>query len=412
MKTDQEFEVFPGIYRGTVEAVADPQQRKRYRVRVTNVHPAEIETNHLPWGELGAVFGGSLFGDIPGYEIGDPVWVMFEGGNRRFPVIMGGIFNNAGGVPPIPSEQVGDEYERQSKRWIRTDRSGNKIEMSPLEDELFIRIQTIDGSTLEVRGIDGEIFLSGVGRVRVEAPSCQVEATQDCTVITPNLLADVADSATIRSLGIVNVRSAETVNIGEYAQPDTTGTGLAPVETTPTINIKAVDLVKIESADLIDVDAAGEIQVNAVGNILVETEADLTMAVLGNTLIDLEGNLQLDCEGDADLNVTGNVTADVQGTMGVTSVGALTIQCEADVVFEANASFRLASGATMTIESSADLAISSTASLSIDTSANLDMTAAGQLSISAATIEISATGLLDLQGGSLAQLDAGAILIG
>lgn len=403
-------EQFPGLYRGAIEVSSDPEQRKRYRVRVANVHPQEVESDHLPWAELGATFAGSYFGDLPAFEVGDPVWIMFEAGDRRFPVIMGGILNFEGGLPPLPSEQTGD-YERTSKRWVRLDRAGNKIEMSPLDDELWVKLETPDGSFVQVSARDGGVSIRAEGRVNIACQAANIQAAESITATTKKLVADVEDEATLRCLGVTNIRAATEINIGEY-QPPTTGTGLPVPETTPTINIKAADLVKIESANLIDVDATGEIQVDsaskitikAVNDLKLETDAKLTILAQGDTLIDLEGKL--------DLQVTGDVTMDVTGTTTLNGSQKVEINGSADIEVNATSTFKITAGSNITIDGNASVAIDATANMDLSCTGQMSLQSNSRIELSAPVVTIDAQSLAEVKAGSVVQVDGGIILIG
>jgi len=404
-------EIFPGIYRGVVEDVEDPELRKRYRVRVTNVHPAAVETQHLPWSELAGGFGGQTFGDIPAYDLDDEVWVMFEGGNRRFPVLIGGILNYAGGLTPIPPEQTGDDYVETQKRWIRVDRAGNKIEMSPLNEELWVKIITPDGSFVQVSAADGSVLISGEGRVQIDAPNVQIRATEEMNVVTPKLIADISDECTIRGGDVVNIKGANVINIGKYTPPDTALPAIP--EESLVINIEAADLIKIESGDVIDIDAVGVLTADIVGKISITGSNDLDVVIAGNVLLDVEGNVDADIEGTLTVNAAQKILVDGQADIEVNAQADFLLT-NAGATFEINAQtqFNLHAGATMAIDADANLTIDAAANLDITCSASMSLTANAQLTLDAPLITISATSLLDMSGSSLAQLDGALILIG
>ena len=405
-------ELFPGIYRGVIEDLEDPELRKRYRVRVVNIHPAAVETQHLPWSELAGGFGGQTFGDIPAYELSDEVWIMFEAGNRRFPVIMGGILNYSGGLTPLPPEQTGADYPETQRRWIRVDRAGNKIEMSPLDEELWVRLVTPDGSMVQVSAADGSILLTAEGRVQLVAPNVQIQATEEMNVETPKLIADVSDECTIRGGDVVNIKGANVINVGKYTPPDATGLGSIP-EDSLVINIEAVDLVKIESADVIDVDAGGIMTVDVVDKISVTGGADLDIVIAGNVLLDVEGNVDADIEGTLTVNAAQKILVDGQADIEVNAAADFFIT-NAGSTFDitAQTQFNLKAGAAMTIDTEATLTIDALADISISCEASLSLTAVAQITLDAPIITLSAASLLDLSGSSVAMLDGGVILIG
>lgn len=403
-------EKFPGTYRASIEVVADPEQRKRYRVRVGNVHPQEVESDHLPWAEIGATFAGSFFGDIPAFEVGDPVWVVFEAGDRRYPVIMGGILNYEGGLPPLSSEQTGD-YARTSKRWTRIDRAGNKMEMSPLDDELWIKLETPDGSYVRVSARDGGVEVRAEGRVNILCQSANVQAAESATVRTKTLIADVEDETLLRCQGVTNIRAATVVNIGEY-QPPTTGATAPLPETTPTINIKAAQTVKVESAGLLDVDAAGEIQIDsaskvtlkAVNDLKLETDAKLTILAQGDTLIDLEGKL--------DLLVTGDVTMDVDGTTKIESAQKIEILGAADIEVSAISTFTINAGADFLVDGNASVRLAAVANLDLMCGGIMSLGSDSQIVMAAPVVTIDADSLAEVLSGSTVRVDGSVILIG
>jgi hypothetical protein len=84
--------IWPGCYRGKVESIDDPDRLDRVRVRVWAVHRDDSNTpdSALPWAEVNEIGGGGYdYGGFNPPPVGSGVWVMFEGGNPNFPVVMG-----------------------------------------------------------------------------------------------------------------------------------------------------------------------------------------------------------------------------------------------------------------------------------------------------------------------------------
>lgn len=408
MTSGHDSEVYGGTYRGLVEITADPEQRKRYRVRVTNIHPPEVEADHLPWAELGGIFGGGGFGDIPAFEVGDWVWVMFEGGDRRFPVIMGSVLNFDGGLPPLPAEQTA-AYERTSKRWTRIDRAGNKIEMSPLEDELWVSIDTPDGSRIRVSAKDGTIELQASGRVMVVAPSVQIVDADSVVATTRILTADVLETATLRCQGTTNIRAADELNIGKYAVP---GSIPPQDETTLVINIEAADEIKIESGALIDIDAAGEIQIDGQSKITVKSASDFRIESDAALEIVVQGDVTLDVEGALTATVQGNASLDIEGETTIDSALKITIECGAAIEVNAASQFTLTAGAAFSIEGDTTLRIEAGANLDISCGAILKLDATSQIELTAPIIKLTADSLAEMTSGGQARVDGAVVFIG
>jgi hypothetical protein len=286
----------PGYYRAVIAAVNDPEERGRYRVRVPQIHDEEADVENLPWAEL-ICFAGKGFGDVPNYDIGDLVCVIFEGGHFEFPAIIGAWISHSQGIPDFPPEQT-EDYDTTRKRWMRMDRAGNLIEMSEVDDELRIRIKSGDAEIV-VSQIDNSISIAAIGPVNISAQRAEITAG-DFSVRSEN--AEIV--ATHRTGGgagdaILNVFSSQTVNIyggdaagidadavvrlGQYIDGSAAArqTNLVearseiiqlgkkddeglptPYKKTVTINVSADALVLLESNTKVQIDAP-DVEVNA-----------------------------------------------------------------------------------------------------------------------------------------------------
>lgn len=145
-------EIFPGVYRGTVEDVDDPERRGRIRVRVAGVHSSDaskVPTRSLLWAEPAFPVCGPNYGCfmVP-YELGSPVYVMFVAGDRRNPVWFGGWYgqraNNDSEAPTEVWEKENGSRKGSDaypKRWLLATPLGHMIEMSdePGQEEIIIR---------------------------------------------------------------------------------------------------------------------------------------------------------------------------------------------------------------------------------------------------------------------------------
>ena len=106
----------PGLYRGKVESIDDPDRLGRVRVRVYAVHGDDHRTpdSALPWCEVAEQGGGGYdFGSYDPPPVGSAVFVGFEGGDPEFPIVLGtwrgvpkrndenpNVFLTKGGKPP------------------------------------------------------------------------------------------------------------------------------------------------------------------------------------------------------------------------------------------------------------------------------------------------------------------------
>lgn len=392
-----------GIFRAQVEANDDPEQRKRFRVRVIGVHRAEVPVESLPWAEL-CTYSGQGFGDIPHYAPGDNVFVMFEGADRRYPVILGGWIAQVGGIPDLPVEQTGD-YEENQRVWIRVDRANNRILMDPRQ--VLIELKSGD-SSVQVRGNDGTIELVTDTQVTVQAPQVQVLQATQVSVDAEKLLIETTSETTLICEGTANLQ-AETINLGRY-EDELTG-ALTP-RTTTTINV--------EADTLINVDSGNDIAINAADDVTLTVGGDLLGTVTGNADLNVTGDLTAVVGGDADLEAATLRAATTSGLLRVESAAAL----EIDVAN--NATIGVSGQATIDVQSTCTLNV--TGNLSADVTGQLQATAGGsaqieatgvaslssasKVELTAPIIEIAADSLLTLDGGGTLTADAGVLLIG
>lgn len=207
----------PGCYRAYIASVSDDERRQRYRVRVPHLHDESAPISALPWAEIGCAFAAKDAGDIPHYEVDEGVWVMFEGGDRRFPVIMGGWIGYGSGVNDLSPDQS-EDYENGRRRWMRRDRAGNTIEMSEVEEELHILLQsgqariTISqhGDTVSIEA-EGPVNVTGK-QVKVVAENAVVQA--DSVAIEAQ--DGEAKMTAVNGDVIVNADDAHAVEIGQF----------------------------------------------------------------------------------------------------------------------------------------------------------------------------------------------------
>lgn len=96
---------YPGLYRGYVvenkdwEKVIDKKKLLRLQVNVPSVYGDSIQKDKLPWASAKLDFAGPNYGMFRIPNIGERVWIQFEGGNPQYPV-WGGTWILEGDIPP------------------------------------------------------------------------------------------------------------------------------------------------------------------------------------------------------------------------------------------------------------------------------------------------------------------------
>jgi len=174
---------YDGIFRGTVESNvgSDADGRLRVRVRVDGVHDNNNVAD-LPFADLCQMVG-KMRGKFFPFQVGDRVWVMFEGGVQHAPVILGGQITNSSGIPDVPLDQ---QVEKHPDVVVEQDAAGNTV--------------ITDGRLAERKMIfrsgGAEIMITGNGdRVVLEAAQGSVEVRGANVTV-------VAGNATLRSTAV------------------------------------------------------------------------------------------------------------------------------------------------------------------------------------------------------------------
>ena len=195
------FRRYYGVYRGVVIDNEDPEKRLRVRVQVPAVGHfskdlvpddvyAEPCMNGLSVGER----GGQLHGVFAPPEVGDQVWVMFEGGRPNSPLYLGGWIPKN---DPQGRRLIHDD-KPSAYRGMRT-KAGHFIRLSDDEDDLHILIAKGDGSGGEngtLIGLDNDdnatvatkhgsmVFLTDEGATLVAPDGSMVTAGDGAVTLT------------------------------------------------------------------------------------------------------------------------------------------------------------------------------------------------------------------------------------
>ena len=129
-----------GKYRGTVIDINDPLGEGRIMAAV----PAVFGVGISPWALPAFPFAGLNHGLILLPEVGDNVWIEFEGGNPNFPIWTGGWLSS--GAVPVPN--------LETKRMLFTSK-GHKI----LLDDASNRFELVHASGPEIIMTNQDIAL-------------------------------------------------------------------------------------------------------------------------------------------------------------------------------------------------------------------------------------------------------------
>lgn len=102
--------------RAIVENVDHPQGLAKCQVRVQGLWDG-VPLEALPWAEYHLPVGSRFNdGDFSPSQVGDVVWVRFDEGDTRFPIITGSCYFAPDKKPNLPHEVFGGESAHQHKR--------------------------------------------------------------------------------------------------------------------------------------------------------------------------------------------------------------------------------------------------------------------------------------------------------
>ena len=137
-------------YLAEVVAVNDPENRARVQVRLLNFDGVDDQDGPI-WARVAAPFAGSSRGAFMLPDVGDEVLVSFVNGDRRFPVVVGGLWNGQ----DAPPETLGGDGSRVD-RWSIVGKAGTRILILEERDgEATISLTTPNGVSLKLTDANG-----------------------------------------------------------------------------------------------------------------------------------------------------------------------------------------------------------------------------------------------------------------
>jgi len=156
-----------GFYIGYVEYINDPMQLGRVRVRIPALwgYVKEVATDQLPWAQVVQSFGGGHgFGSRVVPPVGSKVIVIFEAGNREWPLVIGTVDS----VPSEYSPLLRDSSKKLPEGPISMSPSPDKPAPSPpgtegpdeflqqvnYRPERMVPFKSMKGTTLDVEERD------------------------------------------------------------------------------------------------------------------------------------------------------------------------------------------------------------------------------------------------------------------
>ena len=135
-----------GAHLAHVVSVEDKENLSR--VQVTIIAPDADDKARL-WARVAVPFAGDNYGAFFIPDVGEEVLVVFLGGDPRFPVVIGSLWNGKTGIP----EQIGG---KSVDRWTLTGRAGTRIAIVEEESgQEKVEIETPGGVTATLTDAQG-----------------------------------------------------------------------------------------------------------------------------------------------------------------------------------------------------------------------------------------------------------------
>ena len=172
---------YPAIYRGKVESNIDPKNLGRCRVRVPAVHGQfNYTVDSLPWARpIAPTSVNENRGSVNIPDVGDIVWIMFEGANKDYPVYLGGTYALQDIL--INKDEVIIYTENNNSISYNRLRNSYKVNVGKNSIEISNEGISIEGDLI----VDGDVEIMKDLRVHGSYPCHGGESMDDIELITP-----------------------------------------------------------------------------------------------------------------------------------------------------------------------------------------------------------------------------------
>jgi len=181
---------------------------------------------HYPWAEVISQ-GSKLTGHFVAFRPGDLVWVVFEGGNHNYPVIVGGWISRSGGLNDIYPEIAMDYKNRQ--RDVYGVRYGQLLEFSMMHDEDFVGIAAGPARIrcyhpdMGIEVVTPTTFWMEARKAMFAVPDGFHVVTAEFSVEVPRVLGIGYNMCAIKGFSWIQLYALYNVNIGQIVETAAAG---------------------------------------------------------------------------------------------------------------------------------------------------------------------------------------------
>ena len=165
-----------GVYLAEVASIDDPAQLARVQVRLFNFDGVDGHDGPV-WARVACPFAGNNRGAFLIPDVGDEVLVSFVGGDSRFPIVHGGLWNGQSSTP----EQISGG--RNLRKVIRS-KNGVKLTLEDQDGQEKFVAETPGGQRITLQDGPGKITIedSNGNSVKLETAGITVTASAKVTV--------------------------------------------------------------------------------------------------------------------------------------------------------------------------------------------------------------------------------------
>jgi len=171
-------EALHAAHLATVVSIKDPDHLARVQVRLLNYDGATDQDAAI-WARVALPFAGDKRGVFMLPDVDDEVLVAFVNGDSRFPVVVGGLWNGATGIPETLD---GDRVDL----WTITGKAGTRIAIEEKSSgQPTILLTTPAGVTAKFTDEGGgkvEVSIPGGNQITVDASGVSVQTSAKVSV--------------------------------------------------------------------------------------------------------------------------------------------------------------------------------------------------------------------------------------
>ena len=138
-----------GAHLAQVVDLDDPEGRSRVKVRLAALNGSPQQDTEQ-WARVCTLFAGADRGAFWMPDVGDEVLVVFVQGDARFPIVLGGLWNNASPAP--------ETLDAQNNLKVVRSRNGNRIVLDDTSGQEKVIIETPGGNRITLADASGDLI--------------------------------------------------------------------------------------------------------------------------------------------------------------------------------------------------------------------------------------------------------------